>query len=65
MKVSCCNELSGIKVIDIRRVLSGPMATRLFSEQGANVMHISRVLILYFCIITVNRTKKKICFHRS
>lgn len=33
--------LSGIKVIDMTRVLAGPMATRLLAEQGANVIHIS------------------------
>lgn len=33
--------LSGIKVIDMTRVLAGPMATRLLAEQGADVIHIS------------------------
>ena len=33
--------LSGIRVIDLTRVLAGPMASRLLAEQGADVMHIS------------------------
>ena len=33
--------LSGIRVIDMTRLLAGPMATRLLAEQGADVMHIS------------------------
>lgn len=33
--------LSGIRVVDLTRVLAGPMASRLLAEQGANVMHIS------------------------
>ena len=33
--------LSGTKVVDLTRVLAGPIASRLLAEQGANVMHIS------------------------
>jgi hypothetical protein len=31
--------LSGIRVIDLTRVLAGSMASRLLAEQGADVMH--------------------------
>ena len=33
--------LSGIRVVDLTRVLAGPIASRLLAEQGANVIHIS------------------------
>ncbi len=33
--------LSGIRAIDMTRLLAGPMAARLLAEQGADVMHIS------------------------
>jgi CoA-transferase family III len=33
--------LSGTRVVDLTRVLAGPMASRLLAEQGANVMHIA------------------------
>ena len=33
--------LSNIRVLDMTRVLAGPLASRLLAEQGADVLHIS------------------------
>lgn len=38
---TCCRPLSGVKVLDLTRIIAGPVAGRTLAAHGAQVLHIS------------------------